>query len=66
MSDPTKPSLSLLSKLGSIVVHADEALSVDGRHVDIQMTVSLIDDPEVQQWIKDMGPLLPLKRKSKP
>ena len=57
-----KPSLTLLIKLGSIIVHADETLSPDGRNVDKDITLRLIADPEVQKWIKEMGALLPLKR----
>lgn len=61
-NDPLKPSLSLLSKLGSIVVHADEALSPKGHEYDRLAIRSLIGDPEIQQWIADMGVYLPKKR----
>lgn len=57
-----KPSLGLLVKLGSIIVHADEAFSPDGRKIDQDECVRLIRDPKVQEWIKDMGALLPVKR----
>jgi hypothetical protein len=57
-----KPSLSLLVKLGSIIVHTDEAFSPDGREVDRDVCLHLIHDPEVQEWITDMGALLPVKR----
>ncbi len=63
MSDPTKPSLSLLAKIGSIAVHADEMLSEDGREIDRLELQSRLKDPEVMAWITEMGPLLPLKRK---
>jgi len=56
------PSIQLLVKIGSIVVHADETLSADGRDVDREITVSLINDPDVQEWINAMGVLLPHKR----
>lgn len=56
------PSLSVLVKLGSIVVHADELFSPDGRDIDKQMVESLLRDPEVVDWIREMGALLPLKR----
>ena len=62
MNEPTKPSLVLLVKLGSIVVHADETLSSDGRAIDRNVTIGLINDPEVQEWIEQMGALLPHKR----
>jgi hypothetical protein len=69
-SDIIEPSLSLLCKLGSIVVHADEATEPDAsgnlitvkRHFDIAALRALLDDPEVKDWIKGMGALLPLKR----
>lgn len=56
------PSLSLLAKLGSIIVHTDELLSPTGHGYDKIALQQLIKDPEVQQWIKDMGALLPVKR----
>jgi hypothetical protein len=56
------PSLSLLCKLGSIVVHVDEYTSPGGHPIDFQVIRAILDDPEVQTWIKKMGPLLPVKR----
>lgn len=61
-ADPTKPNLPLLMKLGSIVVHADEGFSAKGHEFDIEAMMPLLRDPEVQQWIKDMGVYLPRKR----
>jgi hypothetical protein len=58
-----KPSLTLLCKLGSIAVQIDEALSDDNHQYDWTVIHMLLDDPEVKQWITDMGPLLPKKRK---
>jgi hypothetical protein len=63
MSEPTKPSLQLLMKLGSIVVHTDEFFNPDGHDIDRVTILNMIDDPEVQEWIKDMGAFLPLRRK---
>lgn len=60
--DPMKPGATLLVKLGSIVVHADEATGPDGHAFDVTTIQSLISDPEVAQWIADMGVLLPRKR----
>jgi hypothetical protein len=57
-----KPSLQLLTKLGSLIVHADETLSPDGRNLDRETFFNLLRDDEVQRWIKAMGPFLPLKR----
>lgn len=63
-ADPLKhgPSLSLLVKLGSIVVHADEYLSPSAHVFDLEALRVGLRDPEVQEWIKDMGALLPVKR----
>jgi hypothetical protein len=60
---PAGPDLRLLAKLGSIVVHADELLSPRGHDYDKVALRGLIADPEVQNWIKEMGALLPLKRR---
>jgi hypothetical protein len=57
-----RPSLQLLSKLGSLIVHADETLSPDGRELDRRTFRDLLADPEVRRWMKAMGPLLPVKR----
>ena len=65
--DPLKPSLTLLSKLGSIAVHAEEmfsewGLNFDAYDVDRQAILGLLADSEVKQWIKDMGVYMPVKR----
>ena len=51
MTDPLKPSLSLLSKLGSIAVHAEEMLSPKGHHFDKLELEQLLKDPEIKKWI---------------
>jgi hypothetical protein len=66
MSEPENPSLSLLCKLGSIVVHAEEMLSGSGHPFDRIAIVTLLEDTEVQQWIEAMGVYLPQKRGVKP
>jgi hypothetical protein len=58
----TEPSLPLLCKLGSIVVHCDEARSPSGHNLDLLALDTLLADPEVKNWISSMGALLPLKR----
>ncbi len=65
MSDPLKPSPALLSKLGSIVVHADEGLSSDGHAFDIEAIRSLLADPEVTTWLAEMDAMafIPKKRR---
>ena len=53
--DPFNPSLSLLAKLGSIAIHAEELLS-PGKHAsDVAAIRTLLDDAEVKQWIKRHG-----------
>jgi hypothetical protein len=60
--DPLKPSLSLLVKLGSIAVHAEEFFSPGGHEFDKHALDTGLHDQEVQQWLKDMGAFLPVKR----
>jgi len=62
MSDPLKPSVALLSKIGSIVVHAEEMLSPRGHDYDRQAILSGLQDVEVREWITAMGVFLPKKR----
>lgn len=64
MSDVLKPSVSLLVKLGSLAVHADELISPDGHAFDRQAIAGLLNDPEVSMWLKQMDMLafLPKKR----
>jgi hypothetical protein len=62
--EPLKPSASLLVKLGSIIVHAEELLSPNGHIFDHAALQTLMQDAEVQQWLKAMGAMafLPVKR----
>jgi hypothetical protein len=60
--DPMKPSLELLAKLGSIAVHVEEFFSVGGNPIDMQTAWQVAKSPEVQAWLKAMGPLVPKKR----
>lgn len=62
MSDPTKPTIALLAKLGSIVVHAEEMLSQKGHYFDKLAFEHLLKDGEIQAWLKAMGPFIPVKR----
>lgn len=59
-----QPSASLLCKLASIAVHADEMLSDDGHTFDRAALLSAISDPEVADWIGRMTDvaLAPRKR----
>lgn len=57
-------SASLASKLASVVVHADELFSPDGRiGFDEHALEQAARDPEVQEWVKSLGPLAPVKRR---
>jgi hypothetical protein len=62
--DPMKPSEMLLTKLGSALVHAEEALGPDGRALDRQTFERLMEDPDVEAWKGEMElrGLLPVKR----
>lgn len=62
MTDPLKPSVALLAKLGSITTHFEELLSSKGHPFDRYALKTLLDDPEVKDWIKGMGPYIPVKR----
>ena len=64
IKSPLEPSPSLLCKLGSIAVHAEEMLSPIGHAFDKSALESLLQDVEVQLWLKRMDflALLPKKR----
>lgn len=64
MSDPTKPSVALLCKLGSALVHADEYLSAGGHPLDRDAFSALLADAEVKVWLEQMAhaALVPVKR----
>lgn len=64
MSDPFKPTVALLAKLGSIAQHIDEASAADGHAFDWVAIRSLLADPEVSAWLDKMHKqgLLPLRR----
>lgn len=62
--DPLKPAPTLLIKIGSIAVHADEFLHPSGHAFDAIAIRQLLKDPEVVAWIKAMDAMafLPKKR----
>jgi hypothetical protein len=62
--DPFRPGHSTLAKLGAIAVHVEEMLSIGGHNVDRIAIGSLLEDPEVHDWLAAMEKtaLLPLKR----
>jgi hypothetical protein len=61
---PLNPSVALLVKLGSIIVHAEELLSPGGHHYDSIALRQLIEDEEVKTWLIAMDKMafLPKKR----
>lgn len=63
--DILHPSLALLMKLGSIIVHVEEAAEPGGHEFDMTAVRQLLLDPEVRAWRHDMGAMLPLKRSTR-
>lgn len=63
MSDPLKPALTVLVKLGSIAVHVEEFLSPHGHHFDKAALGSLLDDAEVKTWLAQMDALAMIPKK---
>ena len=61
--DPLKPSVALLSKLGSIAVHVEELLSPKGHDFDKIALEQLLNDAEVKVWISDMDQMAMLPKK---
>lgn len=61
---PQAPEFGLLVKLGSIVRHAEEAASPDGHGLDVLTIRTLLEDPDVVEWMAAMDRLglLPVKR----
>ncbi len=45
-------SLVLAAKLGSLVVHVQEYLSRNSNPVDRSAIETIINDPEIAEWIK--------------
>lgn len=63
MPDPLKPPPSLLVKLGSIAVHAEEWGSVYGHAFDKVAMEQCLNDPEVREWRKAMDAMAMLPKK---
>jgi len=64
MSDILNPPATLLVKLGSFVVHVQEADSASGHEFDWAAIRGLLADPELLDWLEAMDAmaLLPEKR----
>lgn len=58
------PPVTVLVKLGSIAVHADEMLSPGGHDFDRVALHGLLSDPEVVEWLAGMDrmAMVPKKR----
>lgn len=52
----------LLAKLASLAAHADEYTSPGSSELDARAIRGLVEDPEVQELIKSLGALVPMKR----
>ena len=65
--DPLKPSALLMIKIGSLAIHADEIVETHGANLDFDgpAVKSIIEDPEVKEWIASMGVMLPRKRSTR-
>lgn len=63
--EPLNPTLSLLSKLGSLAVYAEEMLGHEYHASERAAIQSLLEDEEVQQWLKEMHQLSLIYRKRK-
>lgn len=63
-SDVLKPSVSILCKLGSLYVHLEEGTSDKKHPMDVMAIKTIIDDPELKEWIIGMDKMafLPKKR----
>lgn len=62
--DPYRPSVGLLVKLGSMIVHYQEMQSSKGHAFDRAALETLEQDAEVVEWFAQMNEraLLPVKR----
>jgi hypothetical protein len=63
MTDPLKPSPTLLIKLGSMGVHYEEMLSRKGHEFDKHALDTLTNDAEVREWFSSMDKMAFLPRK---
>jgi hypothetical protein len=62
--DEFSPPITVLVKLGSIAVHADEMLSPGGHDFDRVALQGLLADPEIVEWLAGMDrmAMVPKKR----
>ncbi len=64
MGGELKPSIGMLIKLGSLIVHYQEAYSPKGHEYDKVIIAQLEADPDVITWLASMtkAGFLPVKR----
>jgi hypothetical protein len=64
MEGPLNPTVSLLCKLGSIAIHAEEIREESGHYFDSIALQQLFRDAEVRKWLDEMDAmsLIPKKR----
>ena len=62
--DVRQPTVSLLCKLGSIVLHVEEGISPRGHTADLEAAKAMLGDPEIVAWMAAMDEvgLIPVKR----
>lgn len=63
---PLQPDVSTLSKLGSIVRHAQEYHSPHGHQFDLDALKQLLDDPEIADWCRAMDEMALLPKLRNP
>lgn len=65
---PLSPDVRTLAKIGSLLVHVQEAMEEGGHWFDVAAVKSLLNEPDVREWIVAMDKLalLPKKRSASP
>jgi hypothetical protein len=65
MVDVFAPSVGLIAKIGSILVHVEEGSGEGGHAYDWHAVRTLLADREVQEWLDGMRSkaLVPVKRR---
>ena len=60
-------SAALAAKVGSVLVHVEEAISNGGHAFDVIALEAVFRDPEVAQWLADLRSiaLVPVPRRAK-
>ena len=58
-----QPPPSILCKLASIAVHADEMMSPDGHAFDRHALESMLADYEIKEWLTEMDKMALAPRK---